>query len=59
MKTEIDINKFAPYHGCKKGENRKPSFYGKAKIITENGEQVLVSYGTKVCKVNGKRFIRL
>jgi len=29
-----------------------PSFYGKAKVIEEdNGEKVLQSYNTKVCKI--------
>ena len=43
------------------GHDRAKSFYGKAKVIEkENGEKVLQSYNTEVCKIgsNGK-FVRL
>lgn len=40
--------------------NGRKSFYGKAKIREENGEQILVSYTTDVCKIdNDGNFIRL
>lgn len=33
-------------------QGRVKSFYGKAKVIEEdNGEKVLQSYNTKVCKI--------
>ena len=43
------------------GNDRAKSFYGKAKIIeTENGEKVLQSYNTEVCKINGNgEFVRM
>ena len=35
------------------GSDRAKSFYGKAKVIeTENGEKVLQSYNTEVCKIS-------
>lgn len=40
-------------------QGRVKSFYGKAKVIEEdNGEKVLQSYNTKVCKItsSGKAF---
>ena len=43
------------------GYDRAKSFYGKAKVIEkDNGEKVLQSYNTEVCKIgsNGK-FVRL
>ena len=41
--------------------DRAKSFYGKAKIIeTENGEKVLQSYNTEVCKINSSgEFVRM
>lgn len=41
-------------------DSRK-SFYGKAKVIeNDNGEKVLRSYSTEVCKItNGGEFVRL
>lgn len=41
-------------------DNRK-SFYGKAKVIEkDNGEKVLQSYNTEVCKITeGGEFVRL
>ena len=41
-------------------DNRK-SFYGKAKVIEkDNGEKVLQSYNTEVCKItSGGEFVRL
>lgn len=38
----------------------RKSFYGKAKVIEQDGEKVLMSYNTDVCKIdrNGE-FIRL
>lgn len=43
------------------GYDRAKSFYGKAKIIeTENGEKVLQSYNTFVCRITAAgRFIRM
>lgn len=43
------------------GSDRAKSFYGKAKIIeTENGEKVLQSYNTFVCKITSSgEFVRL
>ena len=43
------------------GSDRAKSFYGKAKIIeTENGEKVLQSYNTDVCKITSSgEFVRL
>ena len=43
------------------GYDRVKSFYGKAKVIEkDNGEKVLLSYNTEVCKIsrNGE-FVRL
>lgn len=43
------------------GSDRAKSFYGKAKVIeTGNGEKVLQSYNTEVCKIscNGE-FVRM
>lgn len=39
----------------------RKSFYGKAKVIeNDNGEKVLRSYNTEVCKItNGGEFVRL
>ena len=41
--------------------DRAKSFYGKAKIIEkDNGEKVLRSYDTEVCKItSGGEFVRL
>lgn len=41
--------------------DRAKSFYGKAKIIeTENGEKVLQSYNTFVCRITAAgRFVRM
>lgn len=43
------------------GYDRAKSFYGKAKIIeTENGEKVLQSYNTFVCRITAAgRFVRM
>lgn len=43
------------------GSDRAKSFYGKAKIIEkENGEKVLQSYNTFVCRITAAgRFIRM
>ncbi len=43
------------------GYERAKSFYGKAKIIEkDNGEKVLQSYNTEVCKItSGGEFVRL
>lgn len=43
------------------GYERAKSFYGKAKIIeTDNGEKVLQSYNTEVCKINSNgEFVRM
>jgi N12 class adenine-specific DNA methylase len=43
------------------GNDRAKSYYGKARVIEkDNGEKVLLSYNTEVCKItkNGE-FIRL
>lgn len=41
--------------------DRRKSFYGKARIKeTENGEKVLQSYNTEVCKINvNGQFVRM
>ena len=41
--------------------DRRKSFYGKARIKeTENGEKVLQSYNTEVCKINASgQFVRM
>ena len=46
-----------PVMGC----DRAKSFYGKAKVIEkDNGEKVLQSYNTEVCKItSGGEFVRL
>ena len=46
-----------PVMGC----DRSKSFYGKAKVIEkDNGETVLQSYDTEVCKItSGGEFVRL
>ena len=43
------------------GSDRAKSFYGKAKVIeTDNGEIILQSYNTVVCKItSGGEFVRL
>lgn len=43
------------------GYERAKSFYGKAKVIEkDNGEKVLQSYNTEVCKItSGGEFVRL
>lgn len=43
------------------GYDRVKSFYGKAKIIEmENGEKVLQSYNTFVCRITAAgRFVRM
>ena len=43
------------------GSDRAKSFYGKAKIIEmENGEKVLQSYNTFVCRITAAgRFVRM
>lgn len=43
------------------GHERAKSFYGKAKIIeTDNGEKVLQSYNTFVCRITAAgRFVRM
>ena len=41
------------------GSDRAKSFYGKAKIIeTENGEKVLQSYNTFVCRITAAGAVR-
>lgn len=42
------------------GYDRAKSFYGKAKVIEKDGETVLQSYDTEVCKINASGgFVRL
>ena len=43
------------------GNERAKSFYGKAKVIEkDNGEKVLQSYNTDVCKITSSgEFVRL
>ena len=43
------------------GYDRAKSFYGKAKVIEkDNGEKVLQSYNTEVCKISSNgEFVRL
>ena len=42
------------------GHDRAKSFYGKAKVIEKDGETVLQSYDTEVCKINASgKFVRL
>lgn len=43
------------------GSDRAKSFYGKAKVIeADNGEMILQSYNTKVCKITSSgEFVRL
>ena len=43
------------------GNDRAKSYYGKAKIIEkDNGEKVLLSYDTEVCKITKSgEFVRL
>lgn len=43
------------------GSDRAKSFYGKAKVIeTDNGEMILQSYNTDVCKITSSgEFVRL
>lgn len=42
-------------------QGREKSFYGKAKVIEEdNGEKVLQSYNTRVCKItSGGKFVKM
>ena len=40
------------YYLSTMGNDRAKSFYGKARVIEQdNGEKVLMSYDTKVCKI--------
>lgn len=41
--------------------DRRKSFYGKARVIEkDNGEKVLQSYNTEVCKItSGGEFVRM
>lgn len=40
--------------------DRAKSFYGKAKVIEKDGETVLQSYDTEVCKINASgEFVRM
>ena len=32
--------------------NGRKSFYGKAKVIEKDGEKILISYDTEVCKID-------
>lgn len=32
--------------------NGRKSFYGKAKVIEQDGEKILISYTTEVCKID-------
>lgn len=43
------------------GYDRAKSFYGKAKVIEkDNGEKVLQSYNTEVCKISSNgEFVRM
>lgn len=43
------------------GNDRAKSFYGKARVIEkDNGETVLLSYDTEVCKITKRgKFVRL
>ena len=43
------------------GHDRAKSFYGKAKVIEkDNGEKVLQSYNTEVCKISSNgEFVRM
>lgn len=42
------------------GYDRAKSFYGKVKVIEKDGETVLQSYDTEVCKITASgKFIRL
>ena len=43
------------------GHDRAKSFYGKAKVIEkDNGEKILQSYNTEVCKIGGNgEFVHL
>lgn len=49
------------YESSPMGYERAKSFYGKAKVIEkDNGETVLQSYNTEVCKItSGGEFVRL
>lgn len=49
------------YELSPRGYERANSFYGKAKVIEkDNGETVLQSYNTEVCKItSGGEFVRL
>ena len=49
------------YYLSPMGNERAKSFYGKAKVIEkDNGETVLQSYDTEVCKItSGGEFVRL
>lgn len=40
--------------------DRAKSFYGKAKVIEKDGETVLLSYDTEVCKITASgKFVRI
>lgn len=42
------------------GYDRAKSFYGKAKVIEKDGEMILQSYDTEVCKINASgEFVRM
>lgn len=40
--------------------NSRKSFYGKAKVVQINGESILISYDTGVCKIDANgNFVRM
>lgn len=55
----VNVKKIFDLPVC--SSDRVKSFYGKAKIIeTDNGEMILQSYNTEVCKItSGGEFVRL
>lgn len=55
----VNVKKIFDLPVC--GSDRAKSFYGKAKVIeTDNGEIILQSYDTEVCKITrGGEFARL
>lgn len=56
----LQSGKFPVHYELSPVADRRKSYYGKASVVEWNGEKILVSYETPVCKIDrGGRFVRL
>lgn len=56
----LQSGKFPVFYELSPVADSRKSFYGKATVVEWNGEKVLVSYETPVCKIDAAgRFVRL